>query len=498
LGREDDEGKEWKGGVRLMATTLVENDTDDAELTAIARSAIWHGFRGFESQSKMRRFADYRDGRAGIPDVREGASEEIKELARQSVRNVCGIVVDTFDRGLTVTGFRSPTSADDESAWSWWQRNHLDARQHEVHRASLTYGWSWVSVLPDDDRASGAPVPVTWTPLNVYAEWDDPRRDVFPRVATLVREVRHPLLGKGWSVMVIDETTVIEGFIKKKPKGRPGINDAIQTKEPWEHGATYDGRPVCPMVWFPNELTADERLPRGEVEPLIQEQRAINSVNFDRLAVSRFGAFKQKVIIGWSPADQAEAMKMGASETWVFEDDTVKASQLDASPLAPYDSLLREQTEHVALISGVPAYQITGSLQNVSQETAALAEAPMQRKLKLKQDIFGEQWEIVIRLAMAMSGEESPDEAAEVLWAATEARSFAGVVDGIFKLATIPADAQGIPVEELLDLIPGMNQQKLLSIKSALARRQMSSLAALLSAAAPEQLSEAPEPQPVG
>jgi len=479
-----------------MATTLIENDVDSSELTAIARSAIWNGFKGFEAQAKMSRLLDYADGRAGIPEVREGASEEIKELARQSVRNVCGIVVDTFDRGLTVVGFRSPTSADDEPAWAWWQRNHLDARQHEVHRASLIYGWSWVSVLPDDERADGKPVPVTWSPLNVYAEWDDPRRDMFPRSATLVREVRHPLLGKGWSVMVLDEFTVTEGFIPKKPKGRPSIHDAIQTKETWAHGATYDGEPVVPLVWFPNELTADDRLPRGEVEPLIQEQRAINSVNFDRLVVSRFGAFKQKVIIGWSPADQAEAMRMGASETWIFEDDDVKASQLDASPLAPYDNLLREMTEHVALVSGVPAYQITGSLQNVSQETAALAEAPMQRKLKLKQDIFGEQWEVVIRLAMAMSGEDAPDEAAEVLWAETEARSFAGVVDGIFKLATIPADAQGIPVEELLDLIPGMNQQKLLAIKNAMRRTQVSGLLRSLGELVPA-LQESPIEEPL-
>jgi len=472
-------------------TTVIEQDIDSAELSAIARSAIWGGFKGFEEQSKMRRFLDYADGRAGIPDVREGASEEIKELARQAVRNVCGIVVDTFDRGLTVTGFRSPTSSDDEPAWSWWQANHLDARQHEVHRAALIYGWSWVSVLPDDDRAGGAPVPVTWTPLNVYAEWDDPRRDMFPARATLIREVRHPLLGKGWSVMVVDEMMVQEGFISKPSKRNPNLRDAVAVGEPWPHGGKHGGKPVVPLVRFPNELTADDRLPRGEVEPLIQEQRSINSVNFDRLAVSRFGAFKQKVIIGWSPADQAEAMKMGASETWIFEDDTVKASQLDASPLAPYDSLLREMTEHVALISGVPAYQITGSLQNVSQETAALAEAPMQRKLKLKQDIFGEAWEMVIRLSMEMSGQTAPDDAAEVLWAETEARSFAGVVDGIFKLATIPADAQGIPVEELLDLIPGMNQQKLLAIKAALQRRQRTSLLAALGALAPV------EPSPV-
>lgn len=472
-------------------STVIEMDTDSAELSSIARAALWGGFAALRDQrGRLQRFADYRDGRAGIPDVREGASEEIKELARQAVRNVCGIVVNTFDSGLTVTGFRSPESKDDEPAWAWWQRHRFDARQHEVHRATLTFGWSWVSVLPDE---SDEPVPVTWTPLNVFAEWADPRRDLFPVRATLVREVEHELFGKGWSLMVVDDEWVQEGFVPVKPRRRPRPSDVIVSGEPWKHGATYLGEPVTPLVWFPNELSAEDRLPRGEVEPLIQEQRALNSVNFDRLAVSRFGAFKQKVVIGWSPDSQAEAMKLGVSETMFFEDEGVRTSAFDASPLTPYDGLIREMTEHIALVSGVPAYQITGSLQNVSQETAALAEAPLQRKLKLKRDILGEQWEVLIRLAMEMAGEPAPSDQAEVLWAETEARSLAGVVDAIYKLATIPADAQGIPVEEMLDLIPGMNQQKLLAIKESLRRNQSQGLLRSLVAVAPP-LAESPEP----
>lgn len=474
-------------------TTVIEHDEDSAELSRLARAALWGGFEGVAANAGLARFLDYADGRAGIPDVREGASEEIKELARQSVRNVCGVVVDTFDRGLSVVGFRSPTESDDVPAWAWWQKNRLDARQHEVHRAALTYGWSWVSVLPDDDRAGGAPVPATWTPQNVHAEWDDPRRDLFPMRATLVRKVKHPMLGAGWSVMFIDDRTVQEGFVKKPPRRSATRADLLLMGEPWEHGAKYAGEPVCPLVWFPNERTAEDRPPRGEVEPLIRPQRAINSVNFDRLAVSRFSAFKQKVVIGWS-ATSEEIAQASAASVWTFEDSKtdLDVKQLDASPLAPYDALLREMTENVALIAGIPLHQLTGSLQNVSQETAALAEAAHQRKLHLKRESFGEAWEQVIRLAAEMAGDEVPDDAAEMLWLETEARSFAGVVDGIYKLATVPADAQGIPIEELLDLIPGMTQQKLTAIRNALTDRRSLSLVSALIAQAPAVLSERP------
>jgi hypothetical protein len=452
--------------------TVVETDPSlDETYTDIARAAIWGAAKRRGSQAKLTRLLSYRDGRSGIPDVRDGASDELKELAKQSVRNVCGVVVDTFGRGLSVVGFRSPSSDDDEPAWEWWQRQRLDARQAEVHDAALTYGWSFVSVLPDDDE--GEPQAATWSPRNVIADFDDRRRDLFPRQAVLMREVEHPAFGEGTSVLFVDDEFVQPGFIPKRRRGVAWAEShMIVDGEPWKHGGTYEGRPVCPVVPFWNERSAEDRDPRGEVEPLIQAQRSINSTNFDRLCVSRFGAFKQKWVTGWTPA-QGEAAQMSSSDIAAFEDDFVKLGTFDASPMAPYDATLREMAENVALSAGIPLHQITGSLQNISQETAALAESAHQRKLELKRESFGESWEQVIRLAREMSGGETPDVSAEVIWKLTEARSFAGVVDGIFKLATIPADASGVPVEQLLDLIPGMNQQRLYAISEALRERRL-------------------------
>jgi hypothetical protein len=454
-------------------TTVVEQESSiDDTLTDTARAAIWGALEKRRGLGKLNRFLSYRDGRSGVPDVREGASDELKELAKQSVRNVCGVVVDTFNRGLSVVGFRSPTSDDDEPAWEWWQRQGLDARQAEVHDAALTYGWSFVSVLPDDDQG-GEPQAATWSPRNVIAEFRDRRRDRFPERAVLMRDVEHPLFGEGVSVLFVDDLRVQAGFISKKRRGtKQSASDVILDGDPWEHKATYNGDPVCPVVPFWNERSAEDRDPRGEVEPLIQAQRALNSTNFDRLCVSRFSAFKQKWVIGWSPS-AGEAAQMSASDVAAFEDEFVKVGQFDASPLAPYDNTLREMAENIALSAGIPLHQITGSLQNISQETAALAESAHQRKLELKRESYGESWEQVIRLAVEMSGGATPDEAAEVIWRLTEARSFAGVVDGIFKLATIPADASGVPVEQLLDLIPGMNQQRLYAIGEALRERRL-------------------------
>lgn len=448
-----------------MSTVLEPDLASSDEWTDIARQAIWASWKQSARLTRLRLYRSYADGTAGIPDVSDGASDEIKELARQSVRNVCGVVVETFNRGLSVVGFRSPTDADDEPAWEWWQRNLMDAHQHEVHDATLVYGYGFVSVLPDDE---GNAVPATWTPLSVVADWDDEHRDLFPRTAMLMRRAKHPDHGDGMAVLFVDDEWVQPGFIRKV-KGNPKLSDVIVDGDPWEHKATYNGKAVCPVVRFVNEHTAEDRPPRGEVEPLLRPQRAINSVNFDRLCVSRFSAFKQKVVVGWS-ATPAEVAKASSSTVWTFEDhpSEVDVKTLDASPLAPYDAQLREMTEQVALQAGIPLHQLTGSLQNVSTETAALAESAHQRKLQIKRESFGESWELVIRLAVVMEGGDAPDDAAEIVWRETEARSFAAVVDGMVKLASVPSG--GVPIEELLDLIPGMTQQRIIAVRDAILR----------------------------
>ena len=452
-----------------MSTSL-ETDLSRTEesLTEIARDAIWDSWQRVGRLSGMRLFRAYRDGLAGIPDVPTGSTEEIEELARQSVRNVCGVVVDTFDRGLSVVGFRSPVASDDEAAWQWWQDNRMDARQHSAHRPALTYGYSFVSVLPDDE---GNPVPAMWSPMSVVADWDDEGRDLFPTSAMLMRKVKHAEHGRGVSVLFVDDTMVHAGFIPSRKGRSPRRADVIVDGDPWEHGASYGGKPVCPVVRFVNRSSEeeDDQDPQGEIEPLIRPQRALNSVNFDRLCVSRFGAFIQKTVIGWS-ADEETVRRASAASVWAFEDhpNDVKVDSFPASPLGPYEQQLREMTEQVALQAGIPLHQMTGSLQNVSQETAALAESAHQRKLEIKRDSFGESWEQVIRLAVSMGGYPEPDAAAEVLWKGTEARSFAAVVDGMVKLASVPSG--GVPIEELLDLIPGMSQQRIIAVRDAIQR----------------------------
>ena len=434
---------------------------DDGALSEVARDAIRGAFaRRGECSFRLRRRRDFADGRAGFPEVPEGASDELKEIARTSVLNMCGVAYRAFSNGLSVVGFRSPSAADDDPVWDWWQSQDLDARQAEVYDATGTYGWSFVSVLPDGDSKAEARI---WSPLDVDAVYADPRHDRFPKSATLWRRVRG-----GWSVFYVDETTVSEGFVKARKRKI----ESVEIRDSWEHGASFNGVPVVPVVKFANERVADDCEPVGEVEPLIPLQKAITGVNFERLVASRFSIFNQKVVIGWTaPRDQL--LRASNSKVWTFEDhpSDVRVETLPSTPIAPYNELLRELKEQVALEASIPIYQATGSVANVSENTVAMVDKAYEAKLTVKKDLLGEAWETVLRLAVAMTGGSEPSPSAEVVWRDNRARSISVVVDAVQKLS-----AQGVPIGELIDLVPGITQQRADAIRDGIRRQGVSAL----------------------
>lgn len=400
------------------------------------------------------RIGDYHKGVRGAPDVPEGASDEVKDIAKLSVKNVLGLVVDSFAQNLSVTGYRTATAQDNDPAWALWQRNRMDARQALVHVPALTYGAAYVTVTASES----GPVFNPRSPKQILTAYLDPVGDEWPEYAlemwTTQADGKLRRRGRLYDDEMLYELDLGEvtadEFVQSATKP---ISARLVDVE--EHGATYNGVGVCPVVRFVNGRDADGAI-IGEVAPLIKDQQAINHVNMDRLLVSRFGARPQWVITGWTAAKN-EILKAAASQILTFEDDTVKAQSLPPAAMAPYNEVLDEMVQHVAMCAQISPSQVTGKMVNVSADALAAAEKNQQRKLEAKRDSFGESWEQALRLAAEMDGdaETAADSGAEVVWRDTEARAFGAVVDGVTKLAALP----DIP-EPLLRMIPGLSQQQ--------------------------------------
>lgn len=420
---------------------------------------------------------DYVRGRRGVPAVPDGSGDELVDLAKMSVKNVLAIIVDAFGQNLAVNGFRSSDRATDDPIWAWWQRQRLDARQSEAHRPALTYGSAFGVVGKDTCRLR--------TPRQMFAVYDDPSLDLWPLYAleTWVdrsgdRPRRRGLLMDPEQAYPLDLGELSRATGKEgEVEGRVRRIQPAALGDPYRHGAEH-----CPVVRFVNNRDAEDVVV-GEVLPFVDQQRAINNVNFDRLVVSRFGAFPQKYAVGWA-ADGPDALaRASAARLMAFEDGDVKVGDFKQASVEPYNSILEEMVAHVATEAQVPLSSF-GSLINLSAEALAMAEAPHQRKLIAKRESFGESWEQVLRLAASLNGIEA-DETAEVVWRDTEARSFAQVVDGVVKLA-----GAGLPIDELLEDIPGWSKQRIDQVRAAMRRDAGRRLA--------DTLAQAATPAPAG
>jgi hypothetical protein len=421
------------------------------------------------------RVYDYVRGKRGRPEVPEGAGDELEDIARLAVKNVLSLVRDAFAQGLAVTGYRSPTETDNAEVWRLWQANRLDARQGEPMRAAITYGSAY-GIVTDTVRFR--------SPRQMIAVYADPHVDLWPVYAleTWVddsekRPRRLGILYDGTHEYPLD----LGGLTRVRAGGEQDddrFSRAANVTPVYEPGdETPHGNDGCPVVRFVNARDA-ERLVVGEIEPLIEQQRAINTVNFDRLVVSRFGAFPQRYAIGWAAADSNEVVRASMARLLAFEDDNVKVGAFPSASVEPYNSILKEQLLHVAMTAQIPPLTLTGDIENIAAEAAAMVEAPYQRKLAAKRESFGESWEQMLQL-MARRGDIEVDESAEVIWRDSESRAFGAVVDGITKLA-----ASGVPIEVLVDDIPGWTQQQADGARSAIRRAQGSGVLEALRQAA--------------
>lgn len=408
---------------------------------------------------KFDRIHDYILGRRGKPSLPTDASAEIKEIAQICVHNVLTLVLDAFVQNLSVVGFRNASADANDAGWEIWQRNQMDARQAEIHSAAVKYGVGYCVAIPGLDGVVLKPR----SPRQLIAVYEDPQVDRWPQYAleTWIDNSDAEPRRKG---MFYDDVFMYE--LDLGPLSTPPVEGDDQVKRQYltlhegsigdavRHGGRYKGRPVCPVVRYVNRRDAED-LVEGEIERLITDQRAINEVNFDRMVVARFGAFPQKVITGWTGTPD-EVIRMSAARAATFEDEGVKIDSWPAATLDPYNKLIEDKVQHVATRAQVSPAYIVGKLVNLSADALAAAEKNQQRKLAAMQDSHGESHEQLLELAQEMSG-GTVDDAAEVVWKDTEARSMAATVDAICKLGQ--AQAAGYPIEPYLSLIPGFTQQ---------------------------------------
>lgn len=393
----------------------------------------------------------YWVGKQRLPAVIPAdAPGEIKEMARIARVNVIAIVVESMTQALQVDNYRTTdlSTGDDVAVevWKAWQANRMDKRQMGLHRATSAYGTGYMVVTP------GSPFPV--------------QRPVSPRLMTAVYGD-----DPDWPVYALEK--------------RPGMgdwrlydNEAAYTLVMGKSGlevvsVAKHGAPWTPVVRYRDaeDLDLDDdvesetlagygaslcRVVAGQIAPLMPLQDQINLTSFSLKAAEWYSAFRQRWIVGWTPANATDKMKSAASQMWTFDEmpDDVRLGEFSQTELRGYLDSREAALKYAATLSQTPVHELVGDLVNLSAEALAAAEAGRDRKADERKTGLGESHEQMFQLTGAYMGVEIPDDA-QVIWRDNSARAFGAVVDGLGKLAQM----LGIPPQELWDRVPGATQQ---------------------------------------
>lgn len=387
----------------------------------------------------------------------------ITGLARKSQTNFLPLVLDVFSQSLKVDNYLSGDVTP--QVWEWWQRNKMDARQTGINRCALHYGVSYATVLPAMNPNITAPAayirgvsPRQMTALyGERMEWDPrvdaPVDDDWPMMAL---EMNGPM------IRFYDETDVHFIGVRNMPQSALGWREYTyrQTSNFEYIESRAHGVGVCPVVRFQdrNLLDGEQEL-RGVIEPLLSVQKRIDETTFEMLVAQYYSAFVQRYVMGWMPKDQAQALKQAVSDTWFFENADVRVGQFDAADLKGYLESGASAKRDLAALGQIPAQNLgIDGISNISEATLAGLEASKDRKESEIKTSLGESYEQTLRTAAHITGSdlEASDFTSEVKWQDMTARTFAQVVDGLGKLATM----LNIPPEALWEDIPGWTRSK--------------------------------------
>lgn len=373
---------------------------------------------------------------------------------------------------------RSPSGDDGRPARSFsevwdkiWQPNRMDGRQVAVHRSALAHGVSYVVAEKATTSFSGEETVSLRgvSALSGCALWRTGESQEFPESFIEVREEVDPEGNTMQDVKVFDETYVYHLYRYEQRSDRE--RDEWVGVQRYKHGST-----VVPVVAFCNDEDLDGRT-QGEITPVIPVLKRIDQDTFDRLIVQRFGSWRIRTATGIElpAADSPEASRLeralAVNSILATENPEARFGTLDPTDLDGYIAAKDADLRDFASIMQVPPHHILGLSPNVSAEGLVEAQASLMRKMEERQHLFGESWELLMRLAAHMMGmgDAAADFGAQVAWRDMESRSLAQVADALGKLAQMLE----IPSELLWNRLPNWTQQ---DTERALALREQERL----------------------
>lgn len=447
----------------------------------LARDYLMQGLQGLSDQEPAwTRRQRYLEGDQDLPYAPEGVNAEYHALRKMALANYIEIAANAPIQRIKADGFRTNRDKDADLA-SWkeiWQPNKLDARQGIVYQQMFVHGRGIMSVSANPVNRKSPRI----RPENAKRVWiepnpEDPFEPLFAVKKLAVKKAAASTSGLVLPASMSAQTVHVAYVYTATEWARfeagsiSGIATSWALQEMGRHNLG-----TIPFVPFDFNVDADAK-PHSSIEALMPQQDAINTIRFNSLLAMQYSAYRQRVFTGFDPVVRdakgnplvkldvngqpvldANGLqipvvrspgRIGVDRALVFPGENTKVFDLPESSLDNYVKVLQQfLTDFFAIGQIPPSYALT-KMANLTGDGMAGAESTFQSLITDIKVAAGEGLEGVMRLANVARGERHEDPASEVIWADTEIRSFAQIVDAIVKLV-----ASGMAREDAWSFLP--------------------------------------------
>lgn len=387
---------------------------------------------------------------------------EYKELAEISRTGYADSLVTAVSQQLYVEDHRQTTSEESSLVFRRvWRPNGMPARQLALHRGANALSESFITTLHGTLPGSKKYLPVLrGESATKMAAFYDEVTDEFPTYAVWGEWEQVTSERGRWRFRLYDDGQIYF-FASEDPT--PGDPLTFEFA-----GQSTHGIGIVPVHRLAPRLDLEGRAV-GEIQRVLPVLRRLDQDVFDRLIVQRFASWKVRYATGLvkpntAEGQQAVELALRVNDLLISEGKDTHFGTLEASDMMQFIKAREADERALSAISQVPAYQIAGTIENVSAEGLAMMQAGLARHAEEIRVSFGQTYDQVMRTAAYMLAKKAEDleerrqfaAIAEdyettTVWRDTEIRSLAHAADALGKLS----DQLGIPPQVLWRRIPG-------------------------------------------
>lgn len=362
------------------------------------------------------------------PEVQKALSGRFPKVSVNYIR----LAINSIAERLRVTGFDNP------AAWPLWLSNNLDQRSALVHREALLTGAGYVSVWSNPD---GSPRIAVESCREVITQVDPGSRETLAAAKRWIDTVK----GETHAVLYLPDR--IERYRASQAGAAPSALTLVETLD----------NPLgqVPVVAFRNsDLPLEDGV--SEVADLTCLVDMLSKLTADLLVSSEYGARPRRFASGIELAERPQLDADGtpmldddgepvieavnpfpeSDRMMVSENDEAKFGQLPGASLDGYRNAVDVILSELSGISSLPPHYLGILHANpTSADSLRASEAGLTAKASAKQQVFGQAWEQVMQLAIAVQKRVDPSTVeVSVKWNDPATRSVAQESDAVLKL----------------------------------------------------------------